>query len=54
MALIVLRSARLTVAFRPRFLFRLDAFFVRMWLLLAFLWTAFLFDVTWNLFFAPL
>lgn len=54
MVLTVLRSARLTTAFRPSSRFRLDAFFVRMWLLKAFLWTIFFFAVTWNLFFAPL
>ena len=54
MVLTTFRSAWLMRAFRPRFLFLLADFLVRMWLLPALLWVTFLFAVTWNLFLAPL
>jgi hypothetical protein len=45
-----LRSAALATDFRPRCLLRLEAFLVRMWLLLALLCRTFFFAVTLNLF----
>jgi hypothetical protein len=54
MDLTALRSAAEPVDFWPRCRFRLEAFLVRMWLLLALLCRTFFLAVTLNLFWAPL
>ena len=54
MALTDFRSAGLVTAAFPRCLLRLEAFLVRIWLLLALLCRSFFFAVTLNLFWAPL
>jgi len=54
MVLTALRSAAEVTDFWPRCLFRLEAFLVRMWLLLALLCRTFFLAVTVNLFRAPL